>query len=100
MPAFSLAARAATGLPRRLLPALALSCGVALALAACSRVPELEDRLSADLRSQPYPQLLPLGSALAQPALPQEQSAALSESLDARAARLQRRAEALRQRHP
>ena len=73
---------------------------VACTLSACTRVPELEDQLSADLRSQPYPTLLPLDSALAQEPLPETESAALAETLDARAANLRRRAEELRRRTP
>jgi len=92
-----------SALMRALCPAMrrvALTACLALATAACSRVPQLEDRLPADLRSQPYPQLLPLDTALAQEPLPEEESAELSDALDARAARLHRRAEELRRREP
>ncbi|NIZ13457.1 hypothetical protein HCZ87_08660 [Phaeobacter sp. HF9A] len=81
------------------LPLLAL--GLLLCTAAgCTRVPQLENRISPELRNQPYPKLLPLDSALAQQPLPEEETAALTQDLDARAARLRRRAEALRNRTP
>jgi hypothetical protein len=91
--------------PKPLAPRLARltvlsACALLSVTAACSRVPQLEDRLPADLRSQPYPQLLPLDTALAQEPLPEEESAELSEALDARADRLRSRAEALRRRQP
>ncbi|TNJ41863.1 hypothetical protein FGE21_13065 [Phaeobacter sp. B1627] len=78
--------------------ALALLC--AFALTSCTRVPELEDRLPADLQDQPYPRLLPLGTALAAEPLPEVESAELTETLDARAARLRQRAADLRRRTP
>lgn len=84
----------------RRLTAAGLFTALALSVTACSRVPELENQLSADLRSQPYPQLLPLGSALAAEPLPEVESAALDQDLTARAALLKRRAEALKQREP
>lgn len=93
------AATLCISLPRRL-TALGLLTALALSGAACSRVPELENQLSADLRSQPYPKLLPLGTALATEPLPEVESAALDQDLSARAARLKARAEALRQREP
>ncbi|OIQ29827.1 MAG: hypothetical protein BM562_10555 [Alphaproteobacteria bacterium MedPE-SWcel] len=80
------------------LGSVALLC--ALALTACTRVPQLEDRLPKDLQGQPYPRLLPLGTALAAGPLPEEESAALAETLETRAARLRRRAEDLRRRTP
>lgn len=86
--------------PIRRLTGVAVLTALALSAAACSRVPELENQLSADLRSQPYPKLLPLGTALAAEPLPEEESAALQQSLDARAAELKRRADALKQREP
>lgn len=76
------------------------ACALLALTAGCSRVPQLEDRLPADLRQQPYPRLLPLDTALAQQPLPEEESAELSDTLDARAARLRRRAEELRRRQP
>lgn len=84
----------------RCLTALGLLTALALSSAACSRVPELENQLSADLRSQPYPKLLPLETALVAEPLPEVESAALDQDLTARAALLKRRAEALRQREP
>ena len=70
---------------------------VALALAAaCTRVPELEDRLTADLRGAPYPDLVPLEGALEPLPPPRQKAQALEQQLNARSTRLQRRAEALR----
>lgn len=68
----------------------------AAAIAACTRVPELEDRLTPDLRNAPYPKLLPLDRTLEPLASPAVANEELEQQLDARAARLQRRAEALR----
>ncbi|MFW8594860.1 hypothetical protein [Cribrihabitans neustonicus] len=68
------------------------------AAAACTRVPELEDRLTPDLRDAPYPELLPLGTALEPLPPPRQQSEALEQELGARSSRLQRRARALPQR--
>ncbi|MFW8634396.1 hypothetical protein [Cribrihabitans pelagius] len=65
------------------------------AAAACSRVPELEDRLTPDLRNAPYPDLLPLGTALETLPPPRRQSEALEAELGARSSRLQQRARAL-----
>ncbi|WP_264212870.1 hypothetical protein [Leisingera thetidis] len=70
---------------------------VALAgAAACTRVPELEDRLTPDLRNADYPRLLPLDDALEPLDPPQQAGAELQAELDARSARLQRRAEAVK----
>ena len=66
------------------------------AAAACTRVPELEDRLTPDLRGAGYPELLPLNSALEPLDPPQQASTELQEELDARSARLKRRAEAVK----
>ncbi|MEL0436121.1 hypothetical protein [Phycobacter sp. K97] len=73
-----------------LLIVLAAACG------ACTRVPEIEGRLTADLRDADYPDLLPLDQGLAPLPAPQDQSRELEEQLDARSARLKARAEALR----
>ncbi|APG46264.1 hypothetical protein [Phaeobacter porticola] len=71
-----------------------------LAIAGCTRVPELEDRLTPDLRGSEYPALVPLEDALQPSARPAEESKALEDNLTARAARLQARAEALRNAQP
>lgn len=84
--------------PRSTRLGVLLACTLLSLASACSRVPELEDRLPADLRSQPYPDLLPLETALSDEPLPEDESAALSEALDARAEALRRRAEELRRR--
>ncbi|WP_291737115.1 hypothetical protein, partial [Leisingera sp. F5] len=66
---------------------------VLAAAAACTRVPELEDRLTPDLRGAGYPKLLPLNDALEPLDPPQQASSDLQDELDARSARLKRRAE-------
>ncbi|MDC0657992.1 hypothetical protein N6L27_08310 [Leisingera sp. SS27] len=66
------------------------------AAAACTRVPELEDRLTPDLRGAGYPDLLPLDDALEPLDPPQQASQDLQEELDARSERLRRRAEAVK----
>jgi len=100
MPARQTALMRMTPAPRLARLTVLSACALLSVSAACSRVPQLEDRLPADLRSQPYPQLLPLDTALAQEPLPEEESAELSEALDARADRLRSRADALRRRQP
>lgn len=72
-----------------------LAAAVAAA-SACTRVPELEDRLTPDLRGAGYPTLLPLDTALQPLPPPAVASRQLEHELNARGARLQRRAEALR----
>ncbi|MBY6139246.1 hypothetical protein KUV26_07315 [Leisingera daeponensis] len=69
---------------------------LAVAAAACTRVPELEDRLTPDLRSADYPRLLPLDDALEPLDPPQQASQELKNELDARSDRLKRRAEAVK----
>ncbi|MFV1462992.1 MULTISPECIES: hypothetical protein [unclassified Phaeobacter] len=76
-----------------LLTAAVLLCG-------CARVPELEDRLTPDLRGADYPALVPLEQALTPETPPAEESKALQQTLEARAARLQARADALRAAQP
>ncbi|KIC07774.1 hypothetical protein RA19_21840 [Leisingera sp. ANG-M1] len=66
------------------------------AAAACTRVPELEDRLTPDLRGADYPKLLPLDDALEPLDPPKQAGEDLQDELDARAARLKRRAEAVK----
>ena len=71
-------------------------CIITLTATACTRVPELEDQLTEDLRSADYPVLIPLDQAVAPLPLPATQSAELEQQLLARSARLQNRARALR----
>ncbi|NVK15532.1 MAG: hypothetical protein HWE35_15285 [Rhodobacteraceae bacterium] len=66
------------------------------AAAACTRVPELEDRLTPDLRGADYPDLLPLDDALEPLDPPQQAGENLQEELDTRSERLRRRAEAVK----
>lgn len=68
----------------------------AAAATACTRVPELEDRLTPDLRGAAYPKLLPLDGALEPLDPPQLAGQDLQDELDARSARLKRRAEAVK----
>lgn len=83
---------------QRYLRTTGLVAGLVVLSSACSRVPEIEDQLTQDLRGQPYPQLLPLSSALPPQENPAELSSTLDEELAARAARLKRRAAALKER--
>ncbi len=71
------------------------ACLLALTATACTRVPELEDQLNADLRSSDYPTLVPLDQAVQPLPLPGTQSKELERQLAARSARLQNRARAL-----
>lgn len=64
--------------------------------AACTRVPEIEDRLSPDMRSANYPPLLPVDQLVTPLPVPEEQSSDLEQEMAARTARLQARAEELR----
>lgn len=63
---------------------------------ACTRVPEIEDRLTPDLRGADYPALMPLEQSVPPLPAPEEESLRLERQLDARSARLKARAEALR----
>ncbi len=71
---------------------------LSLITSACTRVPQIEDQIDSDLRGQPYPDFVPLDAVLAPHALPQKQNAEIKTDLDKAAARLRRRAAALRQR--
>lgn len=79
----------------RLLTLTTCACILLLATTACTRVPELEDQLTVDLKSADYPTLIPLDQAVAPLPLPDSQSTALEQQLLARSARLQQRARAL-----
>ena len=63
---------------------------------ACTRVPEIEDRLSPNMRSASYPPLLPVDQLVTPLPVPEEQSSDLEQEMAARTARLQARAEKLR----
>jgi hypothetical protein len=77
---------------------VAITCVLTVATAAaCTRVPELEDRLTPDLRDAGYPELLPLDRSLAPLVPPQQAGEDLKDELDARSARLKRRAEGVKQ---
>lgn len=74
-------------------PVLILSLVLA---AACTRVPEIEDQLTDDLRTAPYPDLIPLNDALTERAAPAEEAQELEDDLTRRANRLKARAAALK----
>ena len=65
--------------------------------AACTRVLEIEEKISPDLKSAKYPALVPLTDKFASQSLPGDESVKLEASLNAQGAAAQRRAEALRQ---
>ncbi|MCJ8333948.1 MAG: hypothetical protein MJH10_06835 [Epibacterium sp.] len=79
---------------------LVIAVGLVAGLGACSRVPEIENQLTKDLRAQPYPHLLPLATAVPAQTPPDAAAAPVQEDLDARARRLKARAAALRKRTP
>ncbi|MQY42652.1 hypothetical protein GG681_08350 [Epibacterium sp. SM1969] len=78
---------------RPVLPVLLLSLALA---AACTRVPEIEDQLTDDLRNAPYPELIPLDGVVEDRAAPSEEAQELEAELARRAARLKARAAALK----
>ncbi|NIZ59637.1 hypothetical protein DL239_01460 [Sedimentitalea sp. CY04] len=80
---------------RRSLSLTTCACVLTLMATACTRVPELEDQLTPDLKSADYPDLIPLEQALAPLPLPETQSAELEQQLLSRSASLQQRARAL-----
>ncbi|WP_293573095.1 hypothetical protein [Phaeobacter sp.] len=92
---FSTTDRLTAPSPRKL-PLLVLATTLATLAVGCVRVPELEDQLTSDLRGSAYPDLVPLDTALATTVPPHQQSTAVEQSLTARAAALQQRADALR----
>lgn len=71
-------------------------CLCALALTACGKAPELDASLPAGLSQRATPDLVPVETLLSAPAPRATTEAA--EALEARAARLEARAEALRRR--
>ncbi|UWQ93374.1 hypothetical protein K3727_13280 [Rhodobacteraceae bacterium M382] len=62
----------------------------------CTRVPEIEERVSDDMRNADYPELVTLDSALETLPRPNQAGQELEQALAARSARLQRRADQLR----
>lgn len=64
-------------------------------LAACTQVPELNERVAPDLRDAPYPPLIPLEAALAWPVAPAGTAEQLEQSLAGRRDGLKARARAL-----
>jgi hypothetical protein len=66
------------------------------ATVACTRVPEVDERIAPDLRTADYPKLVPLHLALEDSPTPQVAGQEQQDKLLARQARLKRRAEALR----
>lgn len=76
--------------------ALAVAAPLAATLAGCADAPELSSRISAEARAAPYPTLQPLDPLLTEAALA-EITPESEAALQARAARLNRRAAALRQ---
>lgn len=64
--------------------------------AACTRVPELDATIPANLRDAPFPELVPLDEFFATAQLPQDQASEIEQSLDARRDRLQARARLLK----
>lgn len=73
--------------------AIAAPLGLA---AACTQLPEVDERIPAHLKNADYPTLEPLHLLLPEEAPAAEASAELQDSLEARRARLQRRAARLR----
>lgn len=74
---------------RRIAPA------VALFLAACTDVPELDDRVPSALDRAGYPALVPLDRLLGAPVAPGEDAERIAGGLNARRADLRRRANAV-----
>ena len=62
----------------------------------CTNEPELDNRISPELRQADYPDLAPIDRLLPPLPAPQQQGTALEQDLTARSNRLKRRAEALR----
>ena len=79
------------------MPLTRLASAALLALAACTQVPELGAVVPPDLRAAEYPQLIPLGPELSVPQDPGAEAERVSDNLNARVARLKRRAQALNQ---
>ncbi|SLN48329.1 hypothetical protein TRL7639_02662 [Falsiruegeria litorea R37] len=65
------------------------------AFAACTQVPELNDKVSSQLKNANYPQLVPLDQALGPSIAPEEQAQKVTQQLEARRDSLKQRAAAL-----
>lgn len=68
-----------------------------LMIAACTQVPELNERIGPDLRDASFPRLVPLDEALGPPADPEGEAQAVQKSLEARRDALAQRARRLQQ---
>ncbi|MCE8511311.1 hypothetical protein KBY22_01290 [Ruegeria pomeroyi] len=68
-----------------------------LLAAACTQVPELNERISPDLRKAGFPKLVPLDEALGPPADPEGEALAVQKSLEARRDALAQRARRLQE---
>ncbi|NVL00596.1 hypothetical protein KQ247_17565 [Ruegeria pomeroyi] len=68
-----------------------------LMAAACTQVPELNERIGPDLRTAAFPKLVPLDEALGPPVDPEGEARAVQEALEARRAALAGRARRLQQ---
>lgn len=93
--------RPASSLPALKLPApkkMVLCLFLAAAVTACTRVPEIENTLTPDLRGAAYPTLVPLDDAVPTQVAPSAQGQELDAALKARAQRLKSRAAALKNR--
>ncbi|WP_164661019.1 hypothetical protein [Tropicibacter sp. Alg240-R139] len=64
-------------------------------LAACTQVPELNEKVSSQLQDAKYPELLPLDQALGPPIAPEAEARKVTQQLEARRDSLKRRAAAL-----
>ena len=64
-------------------------------MAACTQVPELNDKVSPQLKNANYPKLVPIDQALGPPVAPEEEAKKVTEQLEARRDSLKRRASAL-----
>lgn len=76
---------------------LLLACAFALGLSGCVDIPELDEEISKQLRDADYPMLLPIDSALAIGTTKVSSPEDVNSELAARVARLEQKAEALRQ---
>lgn len=64
-------------------------------MAACTQVPELNDKVSPQLKNAKYPKLVPIDQTLGPPVAPEEEAKKVTEQLEARRDSLKRRASAL-----
>ncbi|WP_425043999.1 hypothetical protein [Primorskyibacter sp. S87] len=76
-------------------PPLLFLSSLFVVLAACTNVPELQERLTDDLRNAKYPALVPLDQALKAQSPKGDEAQELEDSLTARRDGLQNRAKAL-----